>query len=90
MKDNKLFLILEYMSGGDLAQLLALKKRLSEPVARQIFYQVAAGVNYMHNQQIVHRDIKVFLTLITTYVNLLLSLLNIFLTLMHVFQIFSH
>lgn len=59
MKDSRLFLILEFMAGGDLAQLLVRKKRLLEPVAKHIFYQVTDGVNFLHLHDIVHRDIKV-------------------------------
>ncbi len=34
------------------------KKRLPEPEARQIFVQLMAGLEYMHNNGVIHRDVK--------------------------------
>ena len=65
-KVNKLYLLLEYMKGGDLVAVL--KKRtdtegggyvtLGDVELWNVFRQVAAGVRYLHYQNVVHGDIK--------------------------------
>jgi serine/threonine protein kinase len=52
------FLVMEYVSGGDLKSLL--EKQGSLSIAKTIDYvqQVARGMQYAHDMQIIHRDIK--------------------------------
>lgn len=57
--ENNMYLFLEYVPGGDLAQLLYEKKKLSEDVTKYIFYQILKGVQYLHEKNVIHRDLKV-------------------------------
>lgn len=50
--------VTEYASGGDLAQFLCRRKRLSAPHAIQIALEVCAGLQAIHNAKIIHRDLK--------------------------------
>lgn len=53
------FLIIELVSGGELFNKIIDHVYFSEPVARHIVNQVAAGIAYLHKEQgVVHRDIK--------------------------------
>ena len=51
-------LVLEFASGGELKKLVEANRFLSEDVARVYFGQVARGVLYCHNKNVVHRDLK--------------------------------
>ena len=51
-------LVLEFASGGELKKLVETNKFLSEDVARVYFGQIARGVLYCHNKNVVHRDLK--------------------------------
>jgi serine/threonine protein kinase len=57
-------LAFELMRGGDLLKRLcdvgptAADASLSEEDARLVFSQVLAGVSYAHNNNIIHRDLK--------------------------------
>jgi 5'-AMP-activated protein kinase, catalytic alpha subunit len=49
------------MRGGDLGKFLSEKgpnSTLSEDNARHAFQQILAGVSYAHNNNIIHRDLK--------------------------------
>lgn len=53
-----LMMVLEYAGGGDLLQLLRARGKLSESEARPIFKQIIDAVIACHNEEIIHRDIK--------------------------------
>ena len=52
------FLVLEYVEGMTLAQLMRKEGRLHKTRAVEIAIQVAAGLAYAHGKQVIHRDIK--------------------------------
>ncbi|KAI8342863.1 kinase-like domain-containing protein [Chlamydoabsidia padenii] len=54
---NHIYLVLEYVSGGDLFDLVA-KKGLTESETRFIFFQLFAGIKFLHERQVAHRDMK--------------------------------
>lgn len=53
-----IFLVNEYVSGGELFDYIVSKGRLSSDEARNFFHQIVSGVEYCHFQKIVHRDLK--------------------------------
>ncbi|XP_075231807.1 serine/threonine-protein kinase Nek8-like [Lycorma delicatula] len=64
--DGVLMIEMEYADGGTLAQLLSRRStRLSEYDILVLFEQIVSAINYMHQHNILHRDLKtanVFLT----------------------------
>jgi protein-serine/threonine kinase len=61
--------IMEYASGGELFEHILARKYLKENEARHYFAQLITGVSYLHQKQIVHRDLK--LVLLTAFYSLL-------------------
>lgn len=55
---GKPHLVLEYVPGGSLRDLIRKKKRLSEQESRPVLRGILNGVAYLHSLNIVHRDIK--------------------------------
>lgn len=53
-----LIIVMEYVSGGDLLSYVKKRNKLNENVARYIFRQIIHSLDYIHNQYIIHRDIK--------------------------------
>ncbi|KAJ1460679.1 kinase-like domain-containing protein, partial [Pelagophyceae sp. CCMP2097] len=51
-------LVLEYCGGGDLRQLLQREGKLGEAAAKAVLRQICAGVAYLHESRVVHRDLK--------------------------------
>ena len=50
-----IFVVLEYVSGGELFDYIVHKGRLNENEARRFFQQIIAGVEYCHFHYVVHR-----------------------------------
>ncbi|XP_022254820.1 uncharacterized protein LOC106470502, partial [Limulus polyphemus] len=55
---EKIVLVMQYASGGELYDYLSEKKVLSDNEARRLFRQVATAVYYCHKSKICHRDLK--------------------------------
>ncbi|KAL6052206.1 non-specific serine/threonine protein kinase [Balamuthia mandrillaris] len=55
---SDIFMIMEYVSGGELFDYIVANGRLSEDEARKFFQQIISGVEYCHRHKIVHRDLK--------------------------------
>jgi serine/threonine protein kinase len=57
-EDGRPYIVMEYMRGQTLAQLLKKKAKLSLNEFAEIFVQVAKGLAHAHRRGVVHRDIK--------------------------------
>jgi 5'-AMP-activated protein kinase, catalytic alpha subunit len=55
---KKLYLIMEYASGGELFDYIVKNNKLKEKEACRFFHQLIAGIEYIHKLHIVHRDLK--------------------------------
>ena len=53
-----ILLVMEYMSGGELFDILYYTNALPEILARTYFHQLMSGVEALHNRHINHRDLK--------------------------------
>lgn len=79
--EARLFLVMEYASGGEVMDFIAVHGRLKERDASNFFAQVAWAVHYCHSQKTVHRDIKAENLLLDDHMNVKLidfGLSNIF------------
>ncbi|KAI1305576.1 hypothetical protein EDD11_004911 [Mortierella claussenii] len=56
--EKELFLIMEYVSGGELFEYLVNKGRLDEAEALRFFQQIIVGLAFCHKRNICHRDLK--------------------------------
>ncbi|KAM3175241.1 protein kinase, AMP-activated, alpha 2 catalytic subunit [Hymenolepis weldensis] len=53
-----IFMIMEYVSGGELFDFIVKSGKISEKDARKFFQQIISGVDYCHRHKVVHRDLK--------------------------------
>ena len=51
-------MIMEYCSGGELFDYIVRKKRVEEEQAAKFYFEIVAGIEYLHKSGICHRDIK--------------------------------
>ena len=56
--EEALFIVMEYVSGGDLFTYLEAKGRLTEGEARGLFRQLVSALQHCHQRGVVHRDLK--------------------------------
>lgn len=56
--EKRLSLVIEYAEGGDLQSFISNHGRMNESRARKIFLQLAKAVSFIHEQNVVHRDLK--------------------------------
>ncbi|KAF8649185.1 hypothetical protein AX16_005983 [Volvariella volvacea WC 439] len=56
--EKELFLVLEYVEGGELFDYLVNRGRLPPAEALAYFKQIVYGLNYAHTFSIIHRDLK--------------------------------
>merc|ERR1719221_1272822 len=53
-----IFMVMEYVSGGELFDYIVKHGKLTEDKARRFFQQIMSGVEYCHRHNVVHRDLK--------------------------------
>lgn len=55
---TKIYILMEYVAGGELLNEIQRLRRLTEPHARFYFRQLVDGVQYCHQHGVYHRDLK--------------------------------
>ncbi|XP_058955925.2 5'-AMP-activated protein kinase catalytic subunit alpha-2-like isoform X1 [Pocillopora verrucosa] len=55
---SDIFMVMEYVSGGELFDYILKHGKLQEKEARRFFQQIISGVDYCHRHMVVHRDLK--------------------------------
>lgn len=65
---KEIFLVMEYVSGGELFDYIVKRGRLAESEARRFFQQIISGVEYCHRYKVVHRDlVRITQAIVVTY-----------------------
>ena len=55
---KKLFIVTEFIGGGELFGRIVKSKKLSEDVSWEYFQQILSAIEYMHVVGVAHRDLK--------------------------------
>lgn len=58
LRGNQLWVVMEYMQGGSLTDVIENNPRLTEPQMSRICLETAKGLQFLHKKHIIHRDIK--------------------------------
>lgn len=56
--ESDIFMVMEYLPGGELFDYIVAREKLSETEARQFFRQIVSAVAFMHEKGLAHRDLK--------------------------------
>ena len=56
--ENSIYIIMEYLEGGELFDILNKKKSFSEKESAEILKNILEGLSYLHSKNIAHRDLK--------------------------------
>ncbi|RDX74551.1 CBL-interacting serine/threonine-protein kinase 3, partial [Mucuna pruriens] len=70
---TKIYIVLEFVTGGELFDKIVNHGRMSENEARRYFQQLINAVDYCHSRGVYHRDLKPENLLLDTYGNLKVS-----------------
>ncbi|XP_004629600.1 sperm motility kinase X-like [Octodon degus] len=55
---EKVYMVMEYAGGGDLMSYIRDANGIEEEEARRIFWQIICAIQYLHEQGIIHGDLK--------------------------------
>ncbi len=55
---DKIFMVMELVTGGDLFDKIAVEGPMKEPAAKTLFAQLLSALHYCHSRGIFHRDLK--------------------------------
>lgn len=69
-RDKKIFIVMELGMQGNMRDLINARKKLSEELSKKLFHQLALAVQFLHERNIVHRDLKCENLLLDTDFNL--------------------
>ncbi|XP_043190493.1 5'-AMP-activated protein kinase catalytic subunit alpha-2-like isoform X2 [Amphibalanus amphitrite] len=64
-----IFMVMEFVSGGELFEYIIKHGKLKEQEARRFFQQIISGVDYCHRHMVVHRDLKPENLLLDSHLN---------------------
>ncbi|KAF4803560.1 hypothetical protein TURU_015080 [Turdus rufiventris] len=64
-----IFMVMEYVSGGELFDYICKNGRLDEKESRCLFQQILSGVDCCHRHMVVHRDLKPENVLLDAHMN---------------------
>lgn len=67
---SDIFVVTEYITGGELFDYIVERGRLSEDESRRFFQQMISGVEYCHKHMVVHRDLKPENLLLDAHLNI--------------------
>ncbi|XP_061663537.1 NUAK family SNF1-like kinase 1 [Syngnathoides biaculeatus] len=70
---DKIVIVMEYASKGELYDYILEKRKLLETDARSIFRQITSAVHYCHKIGVVHRDLKLENILLDQHLNVKLA-----------------
>lgn len=56
--EQDLYLVMEFVQGGELFDLIVQNQKLKEKQACKYFQELISGINYIHQLGICHRDLK--------------------------------
>jgi serine/threonine protein kinase len=57
-KNDKIFIFLEFMSGGSIESILKEFGKLNEKIVQKFTKKICKGLEFLHDNSIIHRDIK--------------------------------
>lgn len=55
---EKTFLIMEYLKGGELLKAISKLSKYHEQLAKRVMKQITLGISYLHSRSVIHRDLK--------------------------------
>lgn len=71
--EEECYVVMQYASGGEMMEYLAMRGALSEREAKKFFSQLVSGLDHIHAASIVHRDMKLENLLLDEKNNLLIT-----------------